>query len=162
MSNIFIRLKKDLFGCFRIEEIRDKDNATGLKEGGGNRNVNLQCFPYTRLHALFAIVFTYLGLIQRDQFHFYVRVPTRLNQSIRVSCFHGHNFWRLCLYHDFDEWQKCWTNLYYRFYFFQIWLSLKIQNRRTHWANVVCKVVQRENKFKAVSNLVWVCWKARI
>ena len=27
--------KKDLFGCFRIEEIRDKDNATGLKEGGG-------------------------------------------------------------------------------------------------------------------------------
>ena len=22
-------------GCFRIEEIRDKDNETGLKEGGG-------------------------------------------------------------------------------------------------------------------------------
>ena len=36
MSNIyFIGLKKDLFGCFRIEEIRDKDNETGLKEGGG-------------------------------------------------------------------------------------------------------------------------------
>ena len=31
----FIGLKKDLFGCFRIEEIRDKDNETGLKEGGG-------------------------------------------------------------------------------------------------------------------------------
>jgi hypothetical protein len=28
-------VKKDLFGCFRIEEIRDKDNATSLKEGGG-------------------------------------------------------------------------------------------------------------------------------
>ena len=28
-------VKKDLFGCFRIEEIRDKDNETGLKEGGG-------------------------------------------------------------------------------------------------------------------------------
>ena len=28
-------LKKDLFGCFRIEEIRDKDNETGLKEGRG-------------------------------------------------------------------------------------------------------------------------------
>ena len=27
-------VKKDLFGCFRIEEIRDKDNETGLKEGG--------------------------------------------------------------------------------------------------------------------------------
>ena len=34
MSNIFIGLKKDLFGCFRIEEIRDKNNETGLKEGG--------------------------------------------------------------------------------------------------------------------------------
>ena len=31
---IFITLKKDLFGCFRIEEIRDKDNEIGLKEGG--------------------------------------------------------------------------------------------------------------------------------
>ena len=30
----FIGLKKDLFGCFRIEEIRDKDNETGLKEKG--------------------------------------------------------------------------------------------------------------------------------
>ena len=28
-------VKKDLFGCFRIEDIRGKDNATGLKEGGG-------------------------------------------------------------------------------------------------------------------------------
>jgi len=27
-------VKKDLFGCFRIEEIRDKDNETGLKEEG--------------------------------------------------------------------------------------------------------------------------------
>jgi len=35
MSNIFIGLKKNLFGCFRIEEIRDQDNETGLKEGGG-------------------------------------------------------------------------------------------------------------------------------
>ena len=34
-QNIFIGLKKDLFGCFRIEEIRDKDNETGLKEEGG-------------------------------------------------------------------------------------------------------------------------------
>ena len=27
--------KKDLFGCFKIEDIRDKANETGLKEGGG-------------------------------------------------------------------------------------------------------------------------------
>jgi len=31
----FIGLKKDLFGCFRIEEIRDKNNETGLKEVKG-------------------------------------------------------------------------------------------------------------------------------
>ena len=31
---IFITLKKDLFGCFQIEEIRDKNNEIGLKEGG--------------------------------------------------------------------------------------------------------------------------------
>ena len=24
-----------MFGCFRIEDIRDKDNETGLKEEGG-------------------------------------------------------------------------------------------------------------------------------
>ena len=24
-----------MFGCFRLEETREKDNATGLKEGGG-------------------------------------------------------------------------------------------------------------------------------
>ena len=34
-SNIFIGLKKTCLGGFRIEEIRDKDNETGLKERGG-------------------------------------------------------------------------------------------------------------------------------
>ena len=29
----FIGLKKDLFGCFRIEKIRDNDNETELKVG---------------------------------------------------------------------------------------------------------------------------------
>ena len=28
-------VKKYLFGCFRIEETRDKGNEKGLKEGGG-------------------------------------------------------------------------------------------------------------------------------
>jgi hypothetical protein len=31
----FIGLKKDLFGCFRIEENVTKDNETSLKEEGG-------------------------------------------------------------------------------------------------------------------------------
>ena len=35
VSKIFIYVQKmSLFGCFRIEEIRDKDNETGLKEKG--------------------------------------------------------------------------------------------------------------------------------
>ena len=45
MSKYIYWVKKRLvFGCFRIEEIRDKDNETGLKEGGFIENVNLQCF----------------------------------------------------------------------------------------------------------------------
>ena len=34
-QNIFIRLKKDLFGVVLDREERDKDNEIGLKEGGG-------------------------------------------------------------------------------------------------------------------------------
>ena len=41
MSNIFIWLKKTCLGVSDRGD-RDKDNETGLKEGGGNRNVNLQ------------------------------------------------------------------------------------------------------------------------
>ena len=44
---ILIGLKKDLFGCFRLEEIRDKDNEIGLKEGGGIEMSIYKCFPYT-------------------------------------------------------------------------------------------------------------------
>ena len=40
----FIGLKKDLFGCFRIEKIRDKDNEIGLKEGGGIEMSNYSAF----------------------------------------------------------------------------------------------------------------------
>ena len=45
-------VKKRLVWVFQREEIRDKDNETGLKEGRMNRNVKLRCFPYTRLHSL--------------------------------------------------------------------------------------------------------------
>ena len=34
MSKYIYWVKKDLFGCFRIEGDCDKDNKTGLKEGG--------------------------------------------------------------------------------------------------------------------------------
>ena len=47
MSNIFIWVKKDLFGCFRIEEIRDKANETGLKEERGIE-MSTTVLPYTR------------------------------------------------------------------------------------------------------------------
>ncbi len=49
--NICIGL--DLFGCFRIEEMRDNDNATGLKEGRGIEIEKLQLlFIYAIAHAL--------------------------------------------------------------------------------------------------------------
>ena len=44
MSNIFYWVKKDLFGCFRRE--REKDNETGLKEGGGIK-MSTTVLPYT-------------------------------------------------------------------------------------------------------------------
>jgi hypothetical protein len=34
-DKMLITLKNDLFGCFKIEKIRDKGNETGLKERGG-------------------------------------------------------------------------------------------------------------------------------
>ena len=43
-------------------------------------------------------------------------------------------------------------------FFLLFWLQIK---KATHWANVVVSC-NRENKFKAVSHLVWVCWKAMI
>ena len=49
----FIGLKKDLFGYFRIEEIRDKYNETGLKEGGGIEMSTTVLSIYA-MHALFA------------------------------------------------------------------------------------------------------------
>ena len=56
MSNIFYWVKKDLFGCFRIEEIRDKDNAPGLKEGGGIEMSTTDA-SITRLHALLRFLY---------------------------------------------------------------------------------------------------------
>jgi len=41
---MLITLKNDMFGCFRIEEIRGKDNETGLKEGGGIEMSNYSAF----------------------------------------------------------------------------------------------------------------------
>ena len=44
MSNIFIWVKNDLFGWFRIEEIRDNNNEIGLKEEGGIEMSNYSAF----------------------------------------------------------------------------------------------------------------------
>ena len=47
-------VKKDLFGCFRIEEIREKDNETGLKEGGGIEMSIYSAFHIRDARSLFA------------------------------------------------------------------------------------------------------------
>ena len=57
MSNIFIWVKKDSFGCFRTEEIRDNNNETGLKEGGGIEMSIYSAFPYKRCNALFRFLY---------------------------------------------------------------------------------------------------------
>ena len=45
MSKIYLYgLKKTCLGCFRIEEIRDKDNETDLKEEGGIEMSNYSAF----------------------------------------------------------------------------------------------------------------------
>ena len=56
----FIGLKKDLFGCFRIEEIREKDNATGLKEGRVIK-IETTVLPYTRCTLSIRFVFTHVS-----------------------------------------------------------------------------------------------------
>ena len=51
--------KKTCLSCFRIEEIRDKDNETGLQEGGGIELSTTVLPLYTRCSALFRFVNTY-------------------------------------------------------------------------------------------------------
>ena len=51
----FIGLKNDLFGYFRIEEIRDKDNETGLKEGEGIEMSIYSAFHIRDARSLFAL-----------------------------------------------------------------------------------------------------------
>ena len=81
---IFIGIKKDLFGCFRIEEIRDKDNATGLKERGGIEMSTTVLSIYA-MHALFRFLyFTYLA-IHRQRLQFYQQV--RIEKLVFVHGF---------------------------------------------------------------------------
>ena len=70
MSNIFIGLKKDLFGCLRIEEIRDKYTETSLKEGGGIE-MSTTVLPLRDARSL-RFVFTYLNVAYLVSTHFYM------------------------------------------------------------------------------------------
>ena len=63
MSKYIYWIKKDLFGCFRIEEIRDKDNETGLKEGGGIEMSTTVLSIYA-MHALLSLL-NYLPSMSR-------------------------------------------------------------------------------------------------
>ena len=73
MSNIFYWVKKRLvFGCFRIEEIRDKDNEIGLKEGGGIKIKTTTGLPLRDARS-FAFVFYLLPLN-----HFLKQMPLTL------------------------------------------------------------------------------------
>ena len=60
---MYLNVKKDLFGCFRIEEIRDDGNATGLKEGGGIEMSIYNAFHIRDARSLFRfLIFAYRHL----------------------------------------------------------------------------------------------------
>ena len=61
-------------GAFRIEEIRDKDNETGLKEGGGIEMSNYSAFHIRDARSLFAfcilLTFHFDGAALQQPSHF--------------------------------------------------------------------------------------------
>ena len=59
--------KKTCLGCFKIKEERDKDNATGLKDGGVIEMSTTVLSIYA-MHALFRFLyFTYPQLFEEDE-----------------------------------------------------------------------------------------------
>ena len=55
-------VRKDLFGCFRIEEIRDNANETSLKEAGGIEMSTTVPLLHA-LHSLFVFIYLPIRLI---------------------------------------------------------------------------------------------------
>ena len=49
-----------MFGCFRIKEVRDKDNETGLKEGGGIEMSIYSAFHIRDARSLSLLLLKYL------------------------------------------------------------------------------------------------------
>ena len=80
-------VKKKLVWVFYNREDRDKDNATGLKEGGGIKIETTVAFPYTRctLFLRFCILrfryYTYLTSVQSTS-----SGPSTTFKSMRVLC----------------------------------------------------------------------------
>ena len=58
-------------GCFRIEEIRDKDNEASLKEGGGIEMSTTVLSIYA-LHALFRFEITYRLNVRQLRFRMFL------------------------------------------------------------------------------------------
>jgi len=68
---IFIGLKKTCLGSFRIEKIRDNDNKTGLKEGGGiemSYKCQLQVLSIYAMHALSSLLYLLTAFVISVQF----------------------------------------------------------------------------------------------
>ena len=81
-----IGLKKDLFGCFRIEEIRDKDNETGLKEGGGIEMSIYSAFHIRDARSLSLLYFTYRSQSLRSFVFHVCQFLTNVPHSIHSCC----------------------------------------------------------------------------
>ena len=56
-------LKKDLFGCLRIKEIRDDGNETGLKEGRRKQKISKSTIFYLQKVTSSTTLLTHLASI---------------------------------------------------------------------------------------------------
>ena len=65
-------IKKDLFECFRIEEIRGKDNETGLKKGGGIKILTTVLILHSQCSLL--------------RFEYLLNTYHRGNDAVSISC----------------------------------------------------------------------------
>ena len=111
---IFIGLKKrTCLGCFRYRGDTWQRQWNRFEKGRRNRNVNTtSAFPYTRLHALFRFVFTYLFHIANLIFYFQV-----------LTC----NDWQPLLYGTTCNLLpchrlRCRDLLFFRFLFDPLWI----------------------------------------
>ena len=165
--------KKTCFGCFRIEEIRDNNNEIGLKEGGVIEMSTTVLFHIRDARSLrFCIYLPSSNAVSKSQPSFLLVSISSckwFNSSLDNGGQIGASFnavsTALAGYKP-NAWHKAsrvvsasaMTSGGWWFAFFFVILAAN-QNRRTHWANVVCKVAIERISLKQLVILFGFIWK---